>query len=93
MGGRDQVEIWVTSARATVPTVTFEEGRRRLHEPDGKPILLVFGTGWGLAKSILDMGDAALAPIVAARGGYNHLSVRAACAIALDRLLGERNAM
>lgn len=89
LGGRSNVEVWVTSARATVPTVSFETGRARLSGP-GKPVLLVFGTGWGLAPSILADADAALAPIVAMRAGYNHLSVRAACAIALDRLLGAR---
>jgi tRNA (guanine37-N1)-methyltransferase len=50
----------------------------------------VFGTGWGLAREVVDAADARLEPIVAARGDYNHLSVRSACAIALDRLLGAR---
>jgi hypothetical protein len=45
----------------------------------------VFGTGWGLAPDITTRADAVLAPIRGA-GPYNHLSVRAACAIALDRL-------
>jgi hypothetical protein len=89
LGGRDAVEVWVTSARATATPVSFEDGRARL-AIEGKPILLVFGTGWGLAQSVLDGADSALAPIRALREGYNHLSVRAACAIALDRLLGAR---
>lgn len=48
--------------------------------------LLLFGTGHGLAKSVLDLADARLPPI---QGGsdYNHLSVRSAVAICLDRLL------
>ena len=58
-------------------------------ELDDQPTLLLFGTGWGLADSILDRVDHCLAPI---RGGadYNHLSVRSAAAITLDRLFGER---
>jgi len=39
---------------------------------------------------LVESADALLEPIVATQAGYNHLSVRAACAIALDRLLGAR---
>jgi hypothetical protein len=89
LGGRDAVEVWVTAARSLGPCVPFREARERL-EGDGKPVLLVFGTGWGLAPSVVEAADALLEPIVPARGDYNHLSVRAACAIALDRLAGAR---
>jgi hypothetical protein len=56
---------------------------------EGPPLLIVFGTGRGLARSVIDAADAALEPIRALQGNYNHLSVRAACAIALDRLAGK----
>jgi hypothetical protein len=39
---------------------------------------------------VIDQADALLEPIHAQRGDYNHLSVRSACAITLDRLLGAR---
>jgi hypothetical protein len=87
LGGRVAVEVWVTAARALGTSVTFRDARARL-EGEGKPVLLVFGTGWGLAQSVIDGADALLEPIRPVRGEYNHLSVRAACAIALDRLLG-----
>jgi hypothetical protein len=48
--------------------------------------LLLFGTGWGLADEVLEAADALLPPL-AGPSGYNHLSVRAAAAIVLDRLL------
>ncbi|BCR03944.1 hypothetical protein DESUT3_10130 [Desulfuromonas versatilis] len=51
------------------------------------PLLLVFGTGWGLAPELFDRGWTVLEPIRGA-GEYNHLSVRSAVAIILDRLLG-----
>jgi hypothetical protein len=89
LGGREGVEMWVTAARRLGTSLGFGEARARLERP-GKTVLLVFGTGWGLAPSVFEAADAVLAPIVAARGDYNHLSVRAACAIALDRLMGER---
>ena len=50
---------------------------------------LLFGTGWGLAQEVKDSSDYVLAPIEGK--GYNHLSVRSAVAIILDRLLGDRN--
>jgi hypothetical protein len=87
LGGRSRVEVWVTAARNLGPGLSFERARARLEE-DGGPVLLVFGTGWGLGPSVIAQADVVLEPIVAERGDYNHLSVRAACAIALDRLLG-----
>jgi len=54
------------------------------------PYLLLFGTGWGLTQEFVDKADYVLAPIMG-HTGYNHLSVRSAAAIVLDRLLGERD--
>lgn len=56
----------------------------------GRPWLLLFGTGHGLAPEVLERADVALPPI--RPGSYNHLSVRAACAIILDRLFGDLGA-
>lgn len=53
-----------------------------------RPVLLVFGTGWGLADELLDQADVVLEPI-AGCSSYNHLSVRSAVAIYLDRLFGQ----
>jgi len=54
-----------------------------------RPALLILGTGWGLTDELLAGCDVRLPPI---RGvsGYNHLSVRSAGAIILDRLYGDR---
>jgi hypothetical protein len=81
-------EVWVTSAISGADAT--EHGRARaLLEGDGAPVLLVLGTGWGLAPEIMQGATRRLAPIVSPReDGYNHLSVRAAAAIFLDRLLG-----
>jgi hypothetical protein len=88
MGGREAVEVWVTAAREVGPRLDLARARARLAE-GGKRVLIVFGTGWGLAPAVIAGADATLAPIrAAAPTGYNHLSVRAACAITLDRLLG-----
>ncbi len=89
LGGRSRVEVWATAARQLGKSLSFVEARARM-QGEGGPILLVFGTGWGLAPRVIAEVDAVLEPIVAEQGDYNHLSVRAACAIALDRLAGKR---
>jgi hypothetical protein len=89
LGGRDRVETWATAARDLGATLAFRDARRRLEAAEGKPVLVLFGTGWGLAPTVVESADALLEPIVGTRGAYNHLSVRAACAVALDRLLGK----
>lgn len=83
-----EAEIWVTSAQEMKACVEHDEAKQRLRE-EGPPVLLVFGTGWGLAPEVTDSAALRLAPIRAPRAdGYNHLSVRAAAAILLDRLRG-----
>jgi hypothetical protein len=62
---------------------------RKLLEDRNTPFFLLFGTGWGLTQEVKDGSDYVLAPIEGK--GYNHLSVRSAVAIILDRLLGDRN--
>lgn len=53
------------------------------------PFLLLFGTGWGLADEIIDMADHLMTPIEGPYD-YNHLSVRSAVSIILDRLWGKK---
>lgn len=54
---------------------------------DGTPMFLLFGTGWGLTAPVVEQADFRLGPIFGiANDGYNHLSVRSAVAIYLDRL-------
>ncbi len=54
---------------------------------ENRPMLLLFGTGWGLTQSVTDAADFRLEPIFGiASDGYNHLSVRSAVAIYCDRL-------
>ncbi len=90
LGGRDQVEIWSTAARGMdLPLLSFGEARARVASSDPRTVLLLFGTSWGLAPAALACADALLEPIQPA-SPFNHLSVRAAAAIATDRLLGSR---
>lgn len=61
----------------------------RMLADDTTPYLLLLGTGWGLTDQVFDEADYILEPI-AGTGQYNHLSVRSAAAILLDRLRGTR---
>ncbi|MEN8142797.1 MAG: RNA methyltransferase [Thermodesulfobacteriota bacterium] len=79
--------VLATSAAASDRTVGYGEVRQRAF--DGEPLLILFGTGWGMAPELLAEVDAFLPPLTGS-GEYNHLSVRSAAAIILDRLLGDR---
>jgi len=78
--------LWTTAAKAQGSVATYAEARQLMAQ-EGPPVVLVFGTGWGLAAEVLEGATLRLEPI-AGRSDWNHLSVRAACAISLDRLLG-----
>jgi len=56
---------------------------------DSRPFLLLFGTGWGLPPEIVSGCERTLLPIKGP-GDYNHLSLRVAIGIILDRLFGVR---
>lgn len=92
LGGRAQVEVWVTAARTEAGKESLPDyatARASLRSDDPRTVLVVFGTSWGLVPALVEAADARLPPITGT-SGYNHLSVRAACAITLDRLVGER---
>jgi hypothetical protein len=80
------VETWVTTALEIGTTMTFEAARARL-ATEGPPVLLLFGSGWGLGPDATRRATHVIEPIYGP-GAYNHLSVRSACAISLDRLRG-----
>ncbi|HVC44739.1 MAG TPA: RNA methyltransferase [Candidatus Binataceae bacterium] len=75
-----------TSAR-TEGGVSYAELRERMERDDGPPMMLLIGTGFGMAPAMLERADIVLAPILGP-DAYNHLSVRAAAGIILDRLRG-----
>jgi hypothetical protein len=80
-------KIVVTGASLSGDLLSAVAVRQRMEE-DEFPFLFLFGTGWGLAEEIIARGDYRLAPIQNTVN-YNHLSVRSAVAIILDRLLSK----
>ena len=84
-------KIITTSARHSPDSTTFEQLRATISTAENnQPFLMLFGTGWGMTEEIISIADYHLVPIDGA-GSYNHLSVRSAAAIILDRLLGRSN--
>lgn len=79
--------IVTTDARIYPNTVSYGFMRKQLKEGD-RPILLLLGTGFGIEAETMSKFDYILEPIYGACD-YNHLCVRSAAAIILDRLAGE----
>ena len=86
----------VTSAKPMANTMSYVACRKAWQSGVRAPQLLLFGTGWGMADEIVEAADVRLPSVEAAywvaeeKERYNHLSVRSAVAIILDRLLGNR---
>ncbi len=76
--------VLATSAAKQSKSLDYSETRQRLVA--GERMLILFGTGWGLAPEVMEQVDLVLPPL--GGEGYNHLSVRSAVSIILDRLLG-----
>lgn len=88
-GGRP-VRAYATTADsgrfAGAPRRSFAELRSAaVLSPD--PVAIILGTGWGLTENAVPAPFEVLEPIVG-RTDFNHLSVRSAAAIMLDRIFG-----
>jgi tRNA (guanine37-N1)-methyltransferase len=83
--GERPVLMATDASRQNGCALTYPEATRMISS--GKPVLLLLGTAWGLDKEVFQKADYILEPV---RGltEYNHLSVRSAGAIILDRLVG-----
>ncbi len=80
--------VVATDAKIYPETVPYQTLRQRIMQEEELSVLVLFGTGWGMTEALKQQCDQILPPI-ALYSDYNHLSVRAAAAIIVDRLLGE----
>lgn len=78
-----RVKVLATTAQRLPRSVSPAEWRTVAGEAD--EWIILFGTAWGLGKSLMERADRVLAPIEG-DGEFNHLPVRGASAIILDRL-------
>lgn len=86
--GLAPIVIGTDARELSLPRISYQRLRRML-EREPAPVYLLFGTGWGVAREVLERVDYLLPPVWGPTE-YNHLSVRAAVAIVLDRLRGQR---
>ena len=84
---KEPVVTIATSAKKNSGSITAEALRQKLKTNVSH--VLVFGTAWGLADELLDTCDFILDPIFG-KSDYNHLSVRSAASIYLDRIINGR---
>ena len=75
-----------TAARQGPKSIGYKDLAARVNE-GSRPWLLLFGTGWGLGPDAAAQCDFFLGP-VRGPGEFNHLPVRSAVAVILDRLFG-----
>lgn len=80
-------KIIATSAHNGDNRISYTDMRAIMESSDDS-YLVTFGTGWGMGPELMSRADYVLKPIYGPTP-YNHLSVRAACAIILDRLQGK----
>lgn len=78
-------QIIVTGANFKDNLLTCADLKKKIRN-DNLPYLLIFGTGSGIADEIVDKADYRLEPI-RGMGDYNHLAVRSAAAIIIDRIM------
>jgi hypothetical protein len=79
-------KLIATSAKKGPDRISYPAMRQEI-ETQQLPFLLMFGTGWGMSEELLKRADYLLEPICGPTE-FNHLSVRGACSIILDRLRG-----
>ncbi len=76
-----------TSAKQTPGSITTTQLRQKLK--DKASHVLIFGTAWGLTEELISSCNYILDPI-SGSSSYNHLSVRSAVSIYLDRIINGR---
>jgi len=83
--GNDPLVIGTDASKQGHRSISYKKAGEIIKE--GTAVIVIFGTAWGLCKEVIEKTDYVLDPIMG-KNDYNHLSVRAAAAITLDRLVG-----
>lgn len=84
-------QMIATDARSFPQCISYAALRQLIWQQD-KAFLLLLGTGWGLTEELMLRCEYILAPIYGVTS-FNHLPVRVAAGIMLDRLLGQPDAL
>ncbi len=91
VGDREKTEPFkiATTAKSVEGAVHWLSLKRKILEEDLSPVF-IFGTGWGLHQDVINDADSVMTPIAGGLDTWNHLSVRSAVGITLDRFFGWR---
>ena len=85
--GREPLVVATSARQHAGRSVSYQKLRAEIAQGE-QPVLILFGTGWGMVDEVIEACDLLLPPIMP-ESDFNHLSVRAAAAITLDRVAGE----
>lgn len=85
---KNPIIIGTSSKVKDLKTISYRKIRKMI-ERETRPLLILFGTGWGLTGEALQVCEKMLEPIKG-KGDYNHLSLRVAVGIILDRIFSDR---
>jgi hypothetical protein len=84
--GETPILIATDAARNTIKNITYNLAKKIV--ASDRMVMILFGTAWGISKELIEKSDYILEPIFGV-SDYNHLSVRSASAIILDRLFSQ----
>lgn len=88
MKEKAKAPLWIsTDASPKGRIISYDQVRYLINAEN---VLLIFGTAWGLHEEVIRNSYGLLEPIYGV-GDYNHLSVRTAAAIILDRLVKRKD--
>lgn len=76
------------AAECSKPLLNYQEARNAFREQTTVPHLLVLGTGYGVENDCIRTYSTVVLEPIRGVSDYNHLSVRSAAAIMIDRLFG-----
>ncbi|MFH0887141.1 MAG: RNA methyltransferase [bacterium] len=81
------LKIVATTAKKRKNAVSYDALKKKIAGRGN--YLILIGTGWGMTEELFAKADYVLKPLEG-KTKYNHLSVRSAAAIILDRLLSKK---
>lgn len=83
--GKNPILIGTSAKKFEEKNISFSLLKNKINAKKNS-VMLILGTGHGISENILEFCDFILDPIIGP-SDYNHLSVRSAAGIMLDRLL------
>ncbi len=84
--GETPILMATDAARNTIKNINYNVAKKIV--ASNRKVMILFGTAWGISKELIEKSDYILEPIFGV-SDYNHLSVRSASAIILDRLFSQ----